>query len=96
MQTDTVPHNTPPPTYTSCTACVEAASASSCLPQKQSCNTNVYNCPVLCYGTFVQNAPVPPTCVTLQLIAQWPPLQDCLCGACASYCGANCGATISK
>jgi hypothetical protein len=99
--TTTVMTTSPPPTFASCQSCAMAAVASACLAEKQACDANVYNCPVLCYGTFIQNGEVPSTCVTLQLIAQWPPLQQCLCdamsgGACAPYCTANCGITLTS
>lgn len=92
--TSTSTTTTAPPTtlpFDTCNACGQNAAASVCVLENAACQSNAYNCPVLCYGTFLQNGAVPLTCLN-GVIPQWPPFRDCLCnsGNCTGNCNANC------
>lgn len=89
--TTEAPTTTP---FGSCMECGEHAAATACAMEHLTCEGNTYNCPVLCYGTFLQNGPVPPTCLN-GAIPEWPPFRDCLCnsGNCTGNCNANCDYT---
>jgi hypothetical protein len=89
--TTTRPTTTPQP---SCQTCSNVAKVGACAVEYGACGANTYNCPVLCYGTFLMNGAVPATCLN-GAIPQWPPFRDCLCnsGGCGSMCTANCAYT---
>jgi hypothetical protein len=78
----------------SCQQCSLLAKLGVCAPQYATCASNTYNCPVLCYGTFLLNGAVPATCLN-GAIPQWPSFRDCLCSQCSSSCTANCDYTTT-
>jgi hypothetical protein len=77
--------------FPSCQACSLNAVLGSCASEYASCQTNTYNCPVLCYGTFQLNGNPPATC-TNGFIPQWPPLRDCICRTANMTCQSECTA----
>lgn len=88
---------TNPPTTTplpSCQTCSQSIQNTICSVQLAACNANTYNCPVLCYGTFMLDGAIPATCFN-GAIPQWPDLSSCICGnGCFASCAVNCDTTL--